>query len=139
MLKKFEHSAVILNLFPYNTGHLLIVSRSHTPSLEDLNPNERSEIMEVINLCVKILKAELAPDSFNIGINIGRGSLPEHLHVHILPRWKEDTNFLVVLDNTKPLYVDFHSLCDRLKKHFDAEENLFSEKNSDPLETVTLK
>jgi len=91
VLKRFKHCFVILNYYPYNAGHLMILPNEHKPELSDLDQATRTEIMEVTNICVEILKKVLKPGGFNIGINLGLaggGGLPSHLHVHILPRWE---------------------------------------------------
>lgn len=122
ILKELKYSAILLNIYPYNNGHLLVIPKRHRATLNDLNPEERFEIMEVINLCTSILGGILKPDGFNIGINLSRGAgatVPEHLHIHVVPRWNGDTNFLLILDGTKPVSVDLDTLYKCLKPLFD--------------------
>ncbi len=101
---------VIMNRFPYNSGHLMIVPRRHCLDFEELERAEVQELFELSRLSLKILKATFRPQGFNIGVNIGRaaGAGEEHLHVHIVPRWAGDTNFMPVLSEAKvvPEYLD---------------------------------
>lgn len=110
IIKRYEHCYVMLNLFPYNAGHLLVIPYEHCDALENLPAQTRQEIMEVTAKSTAILKQTLQAEGINIGINLGGpaagGSIPEHLHVHILPRWSSDTNFLVTLAETKQISVD---------------------------------
>jgi len=95
-----------MNLYPYSGGQLMVLPIEHKDSLIDLSCDVRSEIMEAINVSVKILQEELRPQGFNVGINLGGaggGGIPAHLHVHVLPRWEGDTNFMPVLAETKIL------------------------------------
>ncbi|MCD6564172.1 MAG: HIT domain-containing protein [Thermoproteales archaeon] len=101
---KGEKVIVLMNLFPYNTGHLLIAPIRHVPSIEDLSKEEITSLFLVVQTSLKMLRKALKPDAFNIGINLGRvagAGLEEHVHVHIVPRWNGDTNFMPVLANTK--------------------------------------
>ncbi|MBU0896343.1 MAG: HIT domain-containing protein [Candidatus Omnitrophica bacterium] len=97
-----SHCFVLLNIFPYNNGHLMIVSNRHT-CLEKLTKPESFDTHETLTKMIPILKKALKPDGFNIGINMGKfaGAGLEHLHIHLVPRWKEDTNFMPVLTDTK--------------------------------------
>lgn len=94
-----------LNKFPYNVGHTMIVPYRHLTALEELNENESTEIFRVLRLCTSAVKAVLKPEGFNIGANIGRsaGAGIEHFHIHAVPRWPGDTNFMPVLTDTKVL------------------------------------
>ncbi len=97
---------VVLNLHPYNPGHLMVMPYRHVPDLEDLTDEEASELMAVTQRAVEVLKQVSAPHAFNIGINLGGvagGSLAEHLHQHVVPRWSGDANFITVLGGTKTL------------------------------------
>lgn len=105
-----KRAFVIMNRFPYNSGHLMIVPRRHCLNLEELEKSEVQELFELSRLSLEILKATFRPQGFNIGVNIGRaaGAGEEHLHVHIVPRWAGDTNFMPVLGEAKvmPEYLD---------------------------------
>jgi len=99
-------SFVILNRFPYTTGHLMIVPFEHQASLEDLSLEIRSEIMELCVYSVRVLREEYHPQGFNIGLNIGEvagAGVLDHIHLHIVPRWSGDTNFMSTLSDTRVL------------------------------------
>ncbi|NNF04212.1 MAG: HIT domain-containing protein [Rhodothermales bacterium] len=95
---------VVMNLYPYNNGHVMIVPLRRVETYEDLTPEERYEMSDVLAKCLDWIRAALAPEGFNIGINIGAGSgagIPKHLHLHVVPRWSGDTNFMPVTAGTK--------------------------------------
>lgn len=99
-------SFVILNRYPYTTGHLMIVPFEHQASLEDLGLEIRSEIMELCVYAVRVLREEYHPQGFNIGLNIGEvagAGILDHIHLHIVPRWSGDTNFMSTLSDTRVL------------------------------------
>lgn len=103
ILHRGEHAFVMMNKYPYNNGHLMVVPRRHCAGLEDLNPLESKELFGLLTMAVRLLKGSLAPQGFNIGVNIGKvgGAGEDHLHFHIVPRWAGDTNFMPVLGETK--------------------------------------
>ena len=104
IIYKGDHVIVLMNLFPYNTGHLLIAPIKHVPSLEELSREEVASLFNAVKTSIKMLRRSLRPDAFNVGINLGRvagAGLEDHVHVHIVPRWNGDTNFMPVLANTK--------------------------------------
>lgn len=104
ILKRFEHTAVMLNRYPYNAGHVMVLPIAHKANLMDLTTDERNELMAVTNYATMVLEQVLKPQGFNVGINLGLaggGGIPSHLHVHVLPRWRGDTNFLETLSETK--------------------------------------
>jgi ATP adenylyltransferase len=95
---------VVLNLHPYNPGHLMVVPYRHVAELEDLAPAESAELMSVTRTALRALRAVAAPHAFNVGLNLGTaagGSLAEHLHQHVVPRWGGDANFIAVIGQTK--------------------------------------
>lgn len=101
---KTKYSIAMLNIFPYNNGHIMAAPARHKKSLELLNNEELLDLFSVVNRIKGMLEKLLNPDGFNIGINIGRSAgagIPGHLHIHIVPRWTGDTNFMPVLSNTK--------------------------------------
>ncbi len=114
---------VILNKFPYNSGHAMVVPNRHIGSLDRMTDEEAKEFFDLIKLTVNALKLTLKPDSFNIGMNLGRGSgagVPEHLHMHIVPRWSEDTSFMPVIGKTRVVSFDLGMIYRILKKGFDS-------------------
>ena len=97
---------IILNAYPYNTGHLLIAPYAHKPSLVDLSDEELLDLMKCTSLSLRVLSEALRPDGFNVGLNLGRyagAGLEGHVHVHVVPRWAGDTNFMPVIADTKVL------------------------------------
>ena len=101
-----ERTVVLLNKFPYSSGHLMVAPVRHVPGLEDLEPSEAAEIHALAVQAIAALTAVYAPDGFNVGWNLGAvagGSISAHLHEHIVPRWAGDTNFMPVLADVKVL------------------------------------
>ncbi|MFA0748025.1 HIT family protein [Fervidibacter sp.] len=106
IVARFERCFVILNAFPYNNGHLMVVPYRHVPSLLDLTDDELAELMKVTQIAERVLREALKPHGFNIGMNLGRcagAGIEDHLHIHIVPRWNGDTNFMPVIGETKVL------------------------------------
>lgn len=101
-----EHVYVVLNLYPYNPGHAMVVPYRKVAALEDLTADESRELMEYTQHLIRVIKSVSRPDSFNVGLNLGSaagGSLSEHLHQHVVPRWIGDANFITVTGGTKVL------------------------------------
>jgi ATP adenylyltransferase len=97
---------VLLNAYPYNTGHLMVAPVRHVGELHDLDPGELGELMQLTSKSVDIVKEAMSPDGFNVGMNLGAvagAGVPGHLHVHVVPRWGGDTNFMAVVGETKVL------------------------------------
>lgn len=112
---------VILNKYPYNNGHLMIVPYQHTADLGDLSPKETAEMWSYAQEAVEALKKEYRPEGFNIGMNIGRAGgagIKEHLHLHVVPRWSGDFNFMPVLADAKSIPQHLDASYETLKKHF---------------------
>ncbi|GED97855.1 HIT family protein [Gordonia crocea] len=96
----------VLNLFPYNPGHTMIIPFRQVADLEDLTDDESRELMAFTQKTIRVIKAVSSPDAFNVGLNLGAaagGSLSEHIHQHIVPRWTGDANFITVVGDTKVL------------------------------------
>ena len=111
------HSAVFLNRYPYNNGHLLVAPLVHKGTLAELEGPELTEPMETLRLVVGVLDGLLRPQGYNIGLNLGRSAgagLPGHLHWHVVPRWDGDTNFMPVLAGTKVIVESLADFYDRL-------------------------
>jgi ATP adenylyltransferase len=97
---------VIVNKFPYTSGHLMIAPMDHQPSLEDLDQPARAEMMELVSQFIVVLRGAYRPQAFNVGANIGAAAgagVPDHVHIHIVPRWAGDTNFMSALGETRVL------------------------------------
>jgi ATP adenylyltransferase len=101
-----ERAFVILNRYPYASGHLMVVPFDHKPNLEELDPATRAEMMELTARCMTILRKVYNPQAFNMGANIGEAAgagVKSHVHMHIVPRWTGDTNFMSILGETRVL------------------------------------
>ena len=110
---------VMLNRFPYTSGHLMVLPYEHQPSYEDLTAETRAEIMELINTATKVLRKVYNPHAFNLGANIGEDAgagIAPHFHFHIVPRWRGDSNFMSVTSNTRVLPEDLQVSYERLKE-----------------------
>ncbi len=121
ILKRFAHVFVVVNYYPYNAGHLMVLPIKHKANLIDLSSEEHKELFDVVTSATENLKKAMKPHGFNIGINLGAGSgggIPSHLHVHILPRWQGDTNFLPTLFDAKVVCSDLKEIYKQLKPHF---------------------
>jgi len=95
---------LILNIFPYNNGHIMAVPYVHTPRLADLDAETRLEMFDLAGVAVEAITRTMRPDGFNMGMNIGRtagAGIADHLHLHLVPRWNGDTNFMPVIGSTK--------------------------------------
>lgn len=122
ILKRLEHSVIVMNKYPYNAGHLMVLPYDHKPTLKDLSPAMRSEIIEAVSTCTQMLEDVLKCQGINMGINQGEasgGGIPSHLHIHILPRWQGDTNFLATTAHTNIICSDLLDAYDDLKKWLD--------------------
>lgn len=122
VLRRFAHHAIMINKYPYNAGHLLIVSLEHQATLGELSRESRAELMELTAHCVSILQKELNAEGVNVGLNLGKvagAGIPSHIHMHILPRWHGDTNFLPTLAETKQISFDLRKIYAQLKPAFD--------------------
>jgi ATP adenylyltransferase len=106
IVRRATYCYVVLNRYPYNPGHLLVVPYAEIAQLADLPQAARAELMELLVEAQDVLTRGMQPDGFNIGFNLGRqagAGIPQHLHAHIVPRWNGDTNFLPVIGKTRTL------------------------------------
>ncbi|MBM4170682.1 MAG: HIT domain-containing protein [Ignavibacteria bacterium] len=122
-LKVFQDELgyVILNLYPYNSGHLMVVPHQHVSHLSDLSKEEISEMMGLVNLSIKALEIVMKPHGFNFGANIGKAAgagIEDHIHFHIVPRWNGDTNFMPTLGEVKVISQDLVETKKNLRKAF---------------------
>lgn len=100
ILLRAEHTFAVLNLYPYNNGHLLVLPYEHVSSLEDLSLEVQAEMMHLVSYFSRLMRQAVNPDGFNVGINIGKAAgagIDDHIHIHLVPRWRGDTNFMPVI------------------------------------------
>ncbi len=124
VLHRGELACVILNKYPYNNGHLMIAPVRHECEFGKLTEGELSEIMRLAQAAERIIRKEMRPDAFNIGLNLGRAAgcgLEGHLHLHVVPRWTGDTNFMPVFADCHVIPQALEELWDVLRPHFERE------------------
>ncbi len=117
-----EKVFAILNKFPYNTGHCMVVPYRHVGQLERLTVAETTELMTLTQRVIVAVKATLKPQSLNLGMNLGRGAgagVPGHLHMHIVPRWQGDTNFMPAIGKTKVVSVPLEPIYEMLRNELN--------------------
>ncbi len=117
ILHRGRRAFLILNAFPYASGHLMAVATRHVGGLEEATPEELAEVMTLVQVSVRALEAAYRPDGFNVGMNQGRvagAGVPGHLHLHVVPRWNGDTNFMPVIGDTRVLPESLEATYDRL-------------------------
>jgi ATP adenylyltransferase len=112
---------VIMNLYPYNPGHIMVVPYRHLNKLESLTPEERNEHYELVARVVGVLREATKTENYNIGMNLGRvagAGIDDHIHTHIVPRWNGDNNFMAVLADTRVISESMQDIYNRLKVKF---------------------
>ncbi|MFH1690948.1 MAG: HIT domain-containing protein [Candidatus Omnitrophota bacterium] len=115
-----QNTLVMLNLYPYNNGHLMVAPIRHVATLELLKPDEIADLMQCVNKAKLLLDKTLKPEGYNIGCNVNRiagAGFDQHLHIHIVPRWAGDTNFMTPLCNTRVISQSLHELYEELSKN----------------------
>lgn len=118
VLKRKKHCFVMMNLFPYNSGHVMIIPYKQTPNLTGLTKEEYAEIMQTAEEIMRALDVVMKPHGFNFGANIGRvagAGIDDHIHFHIVPRWNGDTNFMPVLSDVKVVSEDLQRTYKKIK------------------------
>jgi ATP adenylyltransferase len=122
ILYRGKYNYVIMNLYPYNNGHLMVVPYRHANDILGIANDDSNEMMKITQHCVEILREKFKPQGFNIGMNIGSAAgagIDEHIHLHIVPRWNGDTNFMPVIGETHviPQHVQttYETLADRFR------------------------
>jgi len=116
-----KRAYVILNRYPYTSGHLMVVPFDHKPNLEELDPQTRAEMMELTSHCMTVLRNIYHPEAFNMGANIGEAAgagVKHHVHIHIVPRWGGDTNFMSTVGGTRVLPEALESTYQRVRRGF---------------------
>lgn len=113
---------VILNLYPYNNGHLMVVPHRHVAALVDATPDELCEMMQLTRAAEIALSEAYRPQGINVGMNLGRpagAGIADHMHIHVVPRWTGDTNFMSVVGNVRVLPEELEQTADRLRPIFE--------------------
>jgi ATP adenylyltransferase len=119
ILYRGDQVFVLLNKYPYNSGHLMIAPYIHTGDLAALDPAIAAELMHVAQRALDVLQRGYTPDAFNAGMNLGKAAgagVPDHLHLHVVPRWNGDTNFMPIIADTKVMPETVDQTYDRLER-----------------------
>ena len=122
LLFRGEEFFILMNLYPYTNGHIMISPYSHTSEMNDFSIEGNQELMTLTNQSMEILKESIGAEGFNFGANLGKAGgagIEEHIHYHIVPRWAGDTNFMPVIGNSKVIVEGLWESWDNLKPHFD--------------------
>lgn len=122
ILHRGEHAFVIMNAFPYSNGHLLIAPYRHTADLAELTDEENLDMMRLVRKSIRVLREAFRPDGINVGVNQGTAAgagIADHVHMHIVPRWNGDTNFMPVFADVKVIPEALEVTYDKLKPIFD--------------------
>jgi ATP adenylyltransferase len=117
IVRRSKHCFVVLNIFPYNNGHVMIIPNRHVSDLKDLRKEEKDDLFDLLECTQELLDEVLKPQGYNIGINIGKAAgagFPGHFHIHLVPRWKGDVNFMAVTANTRVISQSMSVLFERL-------------------------
>jgi ATP adenylyltransferase len=122
VVTRAEYAYAVLNIYPYNNGHMLVVPNRHVCDISDLERHEREGLFDLLESMKKLLDRTMKPDGYNIGINLGKAAgagFPDHVHVHIVPRWQGDINFMPVTGHTKVISQSlkaFHTILLKAQK-----------------------
>lgn len=122
LVKRHERCFVLMNLFPYNSGHLLLIPRQHTETFHNLDHETYAELMESVRVWTRVLSDVMHPHGFNIGTNIGRmagAGIDQHIHYHIVPRWSGDINFMPVIGETKVISESLRDTMLKLRHRYE--------------------
>lgn len=122
LLYRGKYSCVLMNLYPYNNGHLMIAPYEHNDKVEDLPVETLTEIMRLSQICIRMLKEEFRAEGVNLGLNEGAvagAGIADHVHFHIVPRWLGDTNFMPITGHAKVLVQGLQETYDAMKPYFE--------------------
>lgn len=118
-----ERNFVVMNLYPYNAGHLMVAPKRHLGALAEVDADTLAEMMRLVQRAEAVVSERYRPDGFNVGMNLGRVSgagVPGHLHLHVVPRWEGDTNFMTVLSDVRVISEDVREAARVLRAAFSA-------------------
>jgi ATP adenylyltransferase len=124
VLGRTARTFAMLNKYPYNNGHLMVIPRVHASDVHALSEGDYQELSEMLRVALRLVGRAYAPQGANLGMNLGRAAgagIADHLHWHVVPRWGGDTNFMPVLADSKVMIEHLHASWDRLRPLFDAE------------------
>lgn len=124
VVARSAHSLVALNAFPYNSGHVMVVPKRHSAGLTGLTAAERADLMELLERTERAVRRAYKPEGINVGVNMGQcagAGVPGHVHIHLLPRWGGDTNFMPALSGTKVMPESVAATWKRLRAAFKEE------------------
>ena len=119
ILHRGKYNFIIINAFPYNNGHMMVVPYRHTATLSGWSSEEQAELLQLADLAVELLKKTMRPDGFNLGINMGLvagAGVADHIHLHVVPRWNGDTNFMPVISDTRVISEAWRATYEKLKE-----------------------
>ncbi len=125
ILKREKHWFVILNLFPYTNGHIMVVARRHIGKVGEIAQEEGRELVPLLALAEKAIREGYRPDAMNIGVNLGASAgagIVGHLHFHLVPRWNGDTNFMTVVSQTRVVSEDLGQSFEKLVPYFSDQD-----------------
>ena len=121
VVRREPAALAMMNKFPYNNGHLMVAPRAHAGSLTDLDDEQSLAVVRLVQRSLRVLEKVMQPEGFNVGVNIGRvagAGIPDHVHVHVVPRWNGDTNFLPVLAEVKVINEHLDRTWEKLAEAF---------------------
>jgi len=127
VLYKGKSCYIMMNKYPYTSGHLLVIPFRHICDIEETNAEEKMEMMELTDMCVRALKKAIDPEGFNIGMNLGKAAgagVDDHLHIHVVPRCLGDTNFATVLGEVRVIPEDIAKTRNTLLSYFPGREEM---------------
>jgi len=119
------HNAVIMNLYPYNNGHLMVVPYAHQTTFEGLPPEALLEVMSLMNRAITVLRQTMNAEGFNVGVNLGKSAgagIDQHVHLHIVPRWAGDTNFFTTVGNVRCIPQSMQETYEAICSTWDAQD-----------------
>jgi ATP adenylyltransferase len=122
VLHRGKYCGVIMNMYPYNNGHLMIIPYAHQPTFEGLAAEALDEVMGLMNCAISVLRRAMNAEGFNVGANLGRvagAGIDAHVHMHVVPRWTGDTNFITTLGGTRCIPESLQNTYDKLKAMWD--------------------
>jgi ATP adenylyltransferase len=134
ILYRGRRAFIVMNRFPYNNGHLMVAPNRHTADLETLSAAESAELFKLVQKSLAVLRRGLKPQGFNVGANLGRvagAGVAGHAHIHIVPRWLGDVNYMPLLAETKVISEHLSETYDRLQKEFSRGTGFLPQRHED--------